>query len=253
MIRTKKKMMHNRTISPDEFINRVKGWLDVDMQRMNDAEALAREYFAKKERKAYYDVRGYDVNDHDSNDDGFIYLSDEEVNRIEELVVKEINRYFSEHFDEFEEAPDFVNTVEGALKHKPLSYFFEQSKELQTLILDRCTKDGLYPTFIDLEKRYYFYRFSYAIFNKENNSWGSPTPIFLYLNDEECITLIRNILEKPKGFCFNLLLREEKGLASKISSMAYSQIYGFEDDDAKPFILLFDEAEEDAKIINETT
>ena len=253
MIRTVKKMKSNKTLSPEDFKNRVMGWLNRDMQQRKNAEAQAIEYFSHKERKAYYAVEGYDILDKDSQDSGFIHLSDEEVERIEELVVKEINRCFSEHFDEFEKDPVFVNTTKDAFKYKPLSFFFEQNDELRSLLELSCIDEGLYPTSIDLEKRYYFYRFSYAVYDTEKDYWCTPNPIFLYLEDDECITLIRYILENPKGFCFNQLLRKDKELASKISSMAYSQIYGFEDEDIKPFILLFAEAEEDAKIINETT
>ena len=256
MIRTFKKMVPNRTMNLDEFINTMRGRLDSDIQRINNAEAQAKEFFSHKVRKAYYSVDGYDITDHNSGDSGFVHFSDEEVDRIEELVVKEINKYFLAHYDAFEETPDIVNTIKGALRYKPLCYFFEQNEELRSLVLDRCTEEGMYPTNIDLETRYYFYRFFYVVYNAEDHLLGMPFPFFVSLTDEEYIKLLQYQLENLKGFNFNRLIRIDIDLAQKINNCADAQIYGLRDEDVNPYIIILDEVLEDiglysSKFINE--
>ena len=238
-------MVPNKTISLDEFTNNIKGWLDSKIQQINNVEAQAKEIFSQKDRKAYYSVDGYDIIDHNSCDSGFVHFSDEEIKRIEELVVKEINKYFLAHYDEFKDTPDIVNTVKGALKYKPLSYFFEQNEELRSLVLDFCTEDGMYPTKIDFETRYYFYRFFYVVYNAEDHLWGIPFPFFVNLTDEEYINLLQYQLKNPEGFNFNRLMRIDIDLAQKINNCADAQIYGLRDEDVDPYIIILDEVLQD--------
>ena len=70
-------MVPNRIMNLDEFINKMKGQLDRDIQRINNAEAQAKEFFSHKVRKAYYSVDGYDITHHNSGDSGFLHFSDE--------------------------------------------------------------------------------------------------------------------------------------------------------------------------------
>ena len=98
MIRTYLKIKSNKSISPEEFISRFQERMDDRKQRMNDAEAKAREYFFNKERIAYYSVDGYDYLDHDSPDRGFIYLTDEEVAHLKFMIVNDANQFLSENY-----------------------------------------------------------------------------------------------------------------------------------------------------------
>jgi hypothetical protein len=72
-----------------------------------------------------------------------------------------------------------------------------------------------------------------------------PKNVYVKLAEEDYLSLLENVLIYQEGYTYNRLISDNPGLVSKLYTdlMFDYEIYD------KPYIILFDEAIEDAKLI----
>ena len=211
-------------------------------QRKAQAESKAREYFYnKKERKPYYWGEGETLSDDDNHNEVFMHFTDEEVDRIKQLIIDTVNA------DQPDADP--VSTVQEALECQTYFELFEQNEELRHLLQERCEEADLDPSFIDFDTPYYYYKFGCLAYDYQKNEVLGPFPVEVRLSDDDYLTLLTLQLLNRTGFTFNQLLRSNPELATKLSNGVEGEIYGWRYPEHVPFTVLFDEIRADAEAI----
>lgn len=212
-------------------------------QRKAKAECKARDFFYnQKERKSYYWAEGSTLDDVDNHNEAFFYLTDEEVSRIKQLIIDtvKVDNPSAKH----------VSTVQEAIDFLTYSDIFEKSEELRHLLKERCEEMNLVPDNIDLDTRYYFYKFGVVPYSYDDNKTCAPISVDVMLSDEEYLTLLSLQLLERDNFCFNQLLMMNPELAVKLNSRVEGEIYGRRFPVHVPFVILFDELRADTEVID---
>ena len=203
-------------------------------QRKEKAEAQAKKYFYDvKQRKAYYWAEGSTCDDLDNHNEVFLHFTDEEIARIKELIITDVN---DSHI-----VPQPVSTVKEALEVLTYGDLFDQNEELRKLLLDRCEKANLYPYNIDFDARHYFYKFGCIAYDYEKNKICDPITVEIILSDEEYLSLLSLQLMEREDFNFNQLLKKNQEFAIKLNKAVEGCIYGWRFPVHVPFVILFDE------------
>lgn len=212
-------------------------------QRKEKAEAQAKKYFYDvKQRKAYYWAEGSTCDDLDNHNEVFLHFTDEEIARIKELIINDVNDSHT--------VPQPVSTVKEALEVLTYGDLFDQNEELRKLLLDRCEKANLYPYNIDFDTRHYFYKFGCLAYDYEKNKTCDPITVEIILSDEEYLSLLSLQLMERENFNFNQLLKKNQEFAVKLNKAVEGCIYGWRFPVHVPFAILFDEVRADAEYID---
>ena len=212
-------------------------------QRKTKAENQAREYFYnQKERKPYYWAEGSTLDDVFNHNEVFFHFTDDEVTRIEQLIIDTVNADQPE--------AEHVSTVKEAIDCLTYAEIFEQNEELRTLLGKRCEEANLDPDNIEFDKCYYYYKFSVVAFDYDENKVCGPFTVDVMLSDEDYLTLLSLQLLERENFCFNQLLKTNPKLAARLNSRVEGEIYGWGFPVHVPFTILFDELRADAEIID---
>ena len=98
---------------------------------------------------------------------------------------------------------------------------------------------------IDFSTRYYDIKFSVICYNYKDNSLTLPKNVHIKVTERDYLSLLENVLIHQEGYTYNSLMIDNPGLVSELykALMFDYEIYD------KPYIILFDEAIEDAKLI----
>lgn len=212
-------------------------------QRKAKAEAQAKEYFYnKKQREAYYWAGGTNFNDFDCDNEAFLHFTDEEVSRIKTLIIDDVNNR------KITLQP--VKTVKEALEVLTYGDLFDQNEELRNLLLDRCEKANLFPSEIDFDTKYYYYKFGCLAYDDNGNLLLESVSADVSLSDEDYLTLLTLQIVDRENFNFNQLLKSNSELAIKLNNAVEGRVYGWYFPTHLPFTILFDEVRADAEIID---
>ncbi len=218
---------------------------EYEKQRYAEAEAKAKDYFYnKKVRVARYCSDGYLDGFPDYQHSAFIYISDNNIDRIKKIVLADVKT---------NEGLDTGITFEDVQKTVSFDKIYRRNEELRSLLdidesVDFYDSDGhvvmtedYIPSVIGFDYPMYSYWFSYVAYNKDNTFVATPEIFDVMLTDEEYITLLTQLLlSYPDDYTFNQLLTSHPDLAAKISRPVMCEM---------PYIILLDEVKEDALAI----
>lgn len=213
-------------------------------------EAKAKEYLAAKKRIKYYAFSGY-CEQLDSNKSYLFPLTDQEVDRIRQLVV-EINREKSlkANYSEDEIPTTFEEVCNGDDGY--LYYLEGDNAELDSLVFEPLTNlefhIDLYT--IDLEHPICMYEMSYVGYDWKWKEPKGPIKKWVQLTDEEYVYLMVYKLLYD-GFTFNRLLFCRPQLAQKICAQLDTSDDTILFEKGFPYLVVFDEINADAEMIRE--
>ena len=206
--------------------------------RTEDAEAMAKDYFYfRKNTEPYYWVTGLGGVANCQDIEDFVHISDEETARIKQVVIDTVNSR--------EGSTEPVNTYEEAVKIVPFDHIYRTNSELFRMLSRRFSLSGFYWPNIDFSTRYYDIKFSVICYNYNDNSLTLPKNVHIKVTEGDYLSLLENVLIYQEGYTYNTLISDNPGLVSELykALMFDYEIYD------KPYIILFDEAIEDAKLI----
>ena len=206
--------------------------------RTEDAEAMAKNYFYyRKNTEPYYWVTGAGGVGFSDDNEGFVNISDVEVARIKQIVIDTANSQ--------EGSTKSINSFKEALEIVQFRHLFRTNNELFNMLQERLNYIDIGLPDIDFSIRYYDIKFSVICYNYRDNSLKLPINVYVKLTEEEYLSLLENVLIHQEGYTYNCLMIDNPGLVSKIYN---ALMYDYEIYDM-PYIILFDEALEDAKVI----
>lgn len=206
-------------------------------KKFAENEAIAKAFFATKERKKYYLFSGITPEDHETS---FSYpFTDEEVERVKKLTVQAYKAYIGDDYDE-----NWANTFEDICQDCELQELEGINPELDELIFDIYDRaDGPFTLHsIDFKQAHYVYNMTYQEFGKE------PQKVRAHLTDEEYIYLLTWRLVHEQ-FNFNRLVLYRPELAQKISVQFDGCNYDYNFESDNPYLIVFDEVNVDAEAI----
>ena len=207
-------------------------------RRTEDAEAMVKDYFYyRKNTEPYYWVTGFGGLTNSDEIEDIVHISDEEAVRIKQVVIDTVNSR--------EGSTELVNTYEEAVKIVPFSNIYRTNSELFVMLSKRFSLSAFYWPEIDFSTRYYDIKFSVICYNYNDNSLSLPKNGYVKVAEEDYLSLLENVLIYQEGYTYNRLISDNPGLVSELykALMFDYEIYD------KPYIILFDEAIEDAKLI----
>jgi hypothetical protein len=111
-------------------------------QRKEKAEAQAKKYFYDvKQRKAYYWAEGSTCDDLDNHNEVFLHFTDEEIARIKELIINDVNDSHT--------VPQPVSTVKEALDFRDIVFLHSgHNSLLGTFILFHDLSESIVLTLL---------------------------------------------------------------------------------------------------------
>ena len=195
-------------------------------------EKVERYFYKKKERQAYYHAVGESWDEEQGHMEVFIHFSDEDVERIKELMVEAAN---------LDEGCEPVSLWQEAEKELSYSELCERNEELQRLLGDRLEGTNICADSINFDERIYFYTFSIVGYDYKEKKVTGPVEREIMLSDEQYLTLLKMQVNDRKGFTFNTLMKRNPELAAELNR----QITCYE-----PYTILFDEVRRDAEIVD---
>ncbi len=207
-------------------------------RRTEDAEAMVKDYFYyRKNTEPYYWVTGAGGVGFSDDNEGFVEISDVEVARIKQIVIDAANSS--------ESSENSINSFQEALEKIQFRHLFRTNSELFNMLQERLNYIAIGLPDIDFSTRYYDIKFSVICYNYNDNSLTLPKNVYVKLAEEDYLSLLENVLIYQEGYTYNRLISDNPGLVSKLYTdlMFDYEIYD------KPYIILFDEAIEDAKLI----
>ena len=203
-----------------------------------DAEAMAKDYFYyRKNTEPYYWVTGAGGVGFSDDNEGFVNISDVEVARIKQIVIDAANSH--------EESEETISSFQEALEIVQFRHLFRTNNELFNMLQERLNDIEIGLPDIDFDTRYYEIKFSVICYSYRDNSLKLPKNVYVKLTEEEYLSLLENVLIYQEGYTYNRLMKDNPELVSKLYKdlMFDYEIYDM------PYIILFDEALEDAKVI----
>lgn len=212
-------------------------------------EAKAKEYLAKKERVKYYAFSGH-CEQLDSDKSFLLPLTDQEVDRIRQLVV-EVNREISLRAGEKED--ELPTTFEEVCDFGEVLWAMEgKNAELDSLIFEPLThlEFPVALESIDLEHPICVYKMSYVGYDWKWEKPKGPIKKGVQLTDEEYLYLVVYRLLYDR-FTFNRLLFCRPQLAQKICAQLDTSDETILYEKGFPYLVVFDEINADAEKIRE--
>lgn len=206
--------------------------------RTEDAEAMAKDYlYYRKNTEPYYWVTGGGGVGFSDDNEGFVEISDVEFARIKQIVMDAANTS--------ESHTKSISSFQEALEKVQFSHLFRTNSELFNMLQERLNFIDIGLPDIDFSTRYYDIKFSVICYNYKDNSLILPMNVYVKVAEEDYLSLLENVLIYQEGYTYNRLISDNPGLVSELykALMFDYEIYD------KPYIILFDEAIEDAKLI----
>ena len=153
-----------------------KKFMEMKNAEMKRREEKAERYFyKKKERQAYYHAVGESWDEEQGHMEVFIHFSDEDVERIKELMVEAAN---------LDEGCEPVSIWQEAEKELSYSELCERNEELQRLLGDRLEGTNICADSINFDERIYFYTFSIVGYDYKENKVTGPVEREIMLSDD---------------------------------------------------------------------
>ena len=219
--------------------------MNTDMQKA-EYEALARNYlYHQKKRFKSYSLKEY----YNEPPVYHVFLTDEEAIRVKQLLIETYNM---NRPNGCEEAETLEQLFEG--EHRiSLESLKGKNAELDELLLDHIHEDifYLFSPLLDLNDYCYMYNMTCLEISLDSRKLDSEMVIPIPLTDDEYIYLLVQLLMSDY-YTYNMLVLDNPKLAGKITNVA-SNI--FSEDHLTiikgPFVILFDEIANDAKIIKD--
>lgn len=207
-------------------------------RRTEDAEAMVKDYFYfRKNTEPYYWVTGAGGVGFSDDNEGYVNISNVEVARIKQIVIDAANSQ--------EGSEKSVSSFQEALEKVQFRHLFRTNSELFNMLQERLNNIAIGLPDIDFSTRYYDIKFSVICYNYKDNSLTLPMNVYVKLAEEDYLSLLENVLIYQEGYTYNRLISDNPGLVSELykALMFDYEIYD------KPYIILFDEAIEDTKLI----
>ncbi len=206
--------------------------------RTEDAETMVKDYFYfRKNTEPYYWVAGAGGVGFSDDNEGFVEISDVEVARIKQIVIDAANSHGGPE--------NSINSFQEALEKIQFRHLFRTNSELFNMLQERLNFIDIGLPDIDFSTRYYDIKFSVICYNYNDNSLTLPKKVNVKLSEGDYLSLLEKVLIYQEGYTYNTLISDNPGLVSELykALMFDYEIYD------KPYIILFDEAIEDAKLI----
>lgn len=207
-------------------------------RRTEDAEAMAKDYFYfRKNTEPYYWVTGAGGVGYSDDNEGYVNISDVEVARIKQIVIDAAHSS--------ESSDNSINSFQEALEKIQFRHLFRTNSELFNMLQERLNFIDIGLPDIDFSTRYYDIKFSVICYNYNDNSLTLPKNVHVKVTEGDYLSLLEKVLIYQEGYTYNTLISDNPGLVSELykALMFDYEIYD------KPYIILFDEAIEDAKLI----
>ena len=198
----------------------------------------AKSYFEKHPKPKYYRITGdspnillwtVDENDNPTSQT-YLALTDEEVQRIKQLVLKLYNQTAEQPAATFEEL-----TIDNYMS------FRGKSKELDSLLYERAAKDQIDVEHIAWDNPLKFYLFSSYDYDMETKALGEAERGNVCLTDEQYLYLLTEQLYKT-DFSFHYLLRYNAPFAQELLDVISGGL-------CAPSLITWDEIYADAELI----
>ncbi len=228
---------------------------DYEMRRFEIGKKLAEEFLSTKIRSKAYKVEGYDsLFGSDSGIDitQYVFLTDDEKEDLKNYILECYNR---DYHDFAVETWDAFNVERLECVDEDFFVGLNETPGCwKDLIYDKLANAQMTPNFIDFDDFRYFYRFSCYIYRPEGKKMYGPNSFIAILSDEDYCTLLALQLVLDRGLTYNNLWTISPELANSISGMVanlYMNDRIVEQDHNVPFLVIFDELIEDAKILKD--
>lgn len=207
------------------------------------AKERAQAFLAQKERVKYYIVERSDADGGDGCRCGDLCLTDEQVNRIKQLM--------SEAYVKYMNLPAGDYSMEQIQEEVGFWELQGQIDELDDLLFTPCEeKFFMSLEKIQLDNPVYYYQMSCHVFNEAKRKMEAPIPFRMILTDEEYVQLLTLQLMYRKELSFNYLFKMNKQLACKVNDWAACVFWKHQSLMYCPYVVTLDEIREDAFLVD---
>lgn len=225
---------------------------DYEQQRFDACLSLAKEYLSTKQRQKCYLVQGSDkYSDGARSMSVTLPLSDEQVSAIKSQMIEFANKVYSD--DPVKSWEEFKTEILDLVDPDYWDVLNEESGAWYDAIFTPLDLQDVIPCFVDFDTVRYLYHFSAYVYETEENDVGGPYKFVQELSDDDYAFLLALQLSVREGFTYNMLFEIDPEFAQLLNRNIDFNFFGLTRTgiNTKPFLIIFDEVIEDAKILEE--